>query len=141
LRLFIDSGPLVAYYSIRDKYHATAVKSFETIFAGASAYGRLFVSDYVFDEALTTLRTRTRNHNVSVRMGTEILTAHSFSLLKVDDEVFRSSWELYKSTDDLALSFTDCTIHTLVSKYGIHTVFSYDQELYALGLPTVNHIG
>ncbi|TMI42657.1 hypothetical protein E6H21_00005, partial [Candidatus Bathyarchaeota archaeon] len=71
------------------------------------------------DEAVTLLRARTRNHKLSVRLGTDILASKTVILLKTDDEALTGSWELYKQRSDVALSFTDSTIAFLAKKHFI----------------------
>ena len=38
------------------------------------------------DEAVTLLRARTRNHKLSIQLGTDILASKTIILLKTDDE-------------------------------------------------------
>ncbi len=59
-------------------------------------YRRLYTSDYVLDEAITTCRRRTESHELSVRLGTSILASKSIVVLKVDERTIQESWELYK---------------------------------------------
>lgn len=140
MRLFIDTGPFVAYYNVRDKFHSGAVESFGTILGQKSSAWKLYTSDYVLDEALTACRTRTRNHKLSVQLGSDILSAKSIVFLKVDDEAFQQSWRLYRERSDADLSFTDCTVATLMKRHGINTVYTYDEDLGSLGLHNLSNI-
>lgn len=107
---------------------------------GETPYRKLFTSDYVLDEAITTCRTRTRSHRASVELGTFILASKSIVLLRVDDDVLNGSWKTYKERDDVELSFTDCTTAFLAKTHGIIDLFTYDADLQALNLHTVSKL-
>ena len=126
LRLFIDSGPFVALYYKNDEHHRGAVDSFAKIARNGIRYRKLYTSDYVLDEAITTCRRRTGSHELSVRLGTDILASKSIVMLKVDERTIQESWQLYKERDDVRLSFTDATCATLAKTHGITNIFTYD---------------
>ncbi len=84
------------------------------------------------------MRARTRNHKLSVQLGTDILTSKTIILLKTDDEA--GSWGLYKQRSDVALSFTDSTIAFLAKKHFISDIFSYDAHFGALGFHVLNRL-
>ncbi len=96
-------------------------------------FKRLYTSDYVLDESVTGCRQRTRNHKLSVELGTAILSSESITLLKADDEALEQAWELYKARSQVALSFTDCTTAVLARRHGITSIFTYDSDFEALG--------
>ena len=80
----------------------------------------------MLDEAITTCRRRTGKHELSVRLGTDILASKSIVMLKIDEKAIQESWDLYKKRDDVGLSFTDATCATLAKTHGIANIFSYD---------------
>ncbi len=100
--------------------------SFSKIAGNGVQYRKLYTSDYVLDEAITTCRRRTGSHELSVRLGTDILASKSIVMLKVDERTIQESWELYKERDDVKLSFTDATCATLAKSHGITSIFTYD---------------
>ncbi len=55
--------------------------------------------------------------------------------------MLEESWELYKNRSEVPLSFTDCTTAVLAKKHGITDIFTYDADLRALGLVTLQKIG
>jgi predicted nucleic acid-binding protein len=128
LKLFLDTGPIVAYYNKRDRDHPTALESFEKISENKTPYTKLYTSDYVLDEAITNCRARTRNHKLSVQLGTDIFSSKTIVLLKVDEDVLQRSWDLYKQRSDVEFSFTDCTIASLCKTHGISTIFTFDDK-------------
>lgn len=128
MKLFLDTGPIVAYYNKRDRDHPTALESFEKISESSTPYTKLYTSDYVLDEAITNCRARTRNHKLSVQLGTDIFSSKTIVLLKVDEDALQRSWDLYKQRSDVEFSFTDCTIASLCKTHGINTIFTFDDK-------------
>ena len=102
------------------------MESFAKIARNGIRYRKLYTSDYVLDEAITTCRRRTASHELSVRLGTDILASTSIVMLKLDERTIQESWELYKQRDDVRLSFTDATSATLAKAHGITNIFIYD---------------
>ncbi len=100
--------------------------SFAKIARNGIQYRKLYTSDYVLDEAITTCRRRTGSHELSVRLGTDILGSKSIVVLRVDERTIQKSWELYKQRDDVKLSFTDATCATLARAHGITNIFTHD---------------
>lgn len=102
------------------------MESFAKIARHGVRYRKLYTSDYILDEAVTTCRRRTGSHELSVRLGTDILSSKSIVMLRVDDKTIQESWELYKQRDDVKLSFTDATCAMLAKTNGIVDIFTYD---------------
>jgi hypothetical protein len=118
---FIDTSAIVAYYNSRDQHHTQAVEILSRAIRGE--YGRLFTSDYVFDEAVTVTLVRTKNLALAVRLG-EVLLNSEIEVLRVDEDAFNLAWKIFK---DANLSFTDCTILALMRLYGIPTLITFDR--------------
>lgn len=137
MRLFIDSGALVARHNRDDEHHQEAVDLFDNIASGKLPYMKMYCSDYIADEAITTCRVRTRSHRSAVELGEAILTSKSIVVLRVDEAVFQEAWDLFKRLEDLELSFTDCTTASLARKHGILDIFTFDRAFDALGFHRV----
>jgi predicted nucleic acid-binding protein len=86
----------------------------------------------VLDEAITTCRARTGNHKLSVELGTDILGSKTIVLVKVDEDAFKGSWELYKQRAEINLSFTDCSTAVLARTHGVSDIFTYDDDFNSL---------
>ncbi len=140
-RLFVDTGPFIAYYSRRDQDHTTATTTFRKIAQGETPYRKLYASDYILDEAITLCRARTRDHKLSVQLGTDLLTSKTIVLLNVDKAVLKGSWELYKQRGDIGLSFTDSTTAVLARTHGITDLYTYDhKDFNPLGFHTISKL-
>ncbi len=86
------------------------------------------------------MRARTRNHKLSVQLGTDILASKTIVLLKIDDDGLQNSWDLYKQRSDVPLSFTDSTIAFLARKHFISDIFSYDGHFGALSFHVLDRL-
>ncbi len=116
----------MALYYKDDQHHGEAVDSFAKMARHEIRYRKLYTSDYILDEAITACRRRTKSHELSIRLGTDILSSRSIVMLKVDEKTIQESWELYKEREDVRLSFTDATCVTLAKMNGIIDIFTYN---------------
>ncbi|NOZ58518.1 MAG: type II toxin-antitoxin system VapC family toxin [Euryarchaeota archaeon] len=128
---FIDTSAIVAYYNSRDQHHAQAVEVLSK--AAGGEYGRLFISDYVFDEAVTVTLVRTKDLELAVRLG-EVLLNSEVEVLRVDEDAFDLAWRIFR---EVGLSFTDCTILALMRLYGIPTLITFDRGFAGMGVRMV----
>jgi predicted nucleic acid-binding protein len=97
-------------------------------------------SDYVLEEAVTGCRQRTRNHGLSVELGTLILSSESLLLLRVDENSLLEGWEPFKSRREVPLSLTDRTSAILTRKQGIADVYAYDSDFEGLGFRVASRL-
>ena len=119
--IFVDTSLLVAYYNDRDIYHKRAVELIKKAVKGE--YGKIYISDYVFDELLTGVLVRTKNHKKAVEIG-EVILGSGIEILRVDEKAFLDAFNIFKK---LKMSFTDCTILALAKSYGIDKIMTFDK--------------
>ncbi len=118
--MFLDTSVIVAYYNSRDGLHKRAFELLPKIVRGDN--GRVFISDYIFDEAVTVSLIRTKNLKKALELGEHLLKSE-FHLLKVDDDAFNLGWELFQKAN---MSFTDCSSLALMRLYGIDKIATFD---------------
>ena len=111
----------MAYYNKRDFHHEKSLKLVENAIKGY--YGKVFTSDYVFDESVTVTLVRTKDIKRAITLGEHILNAE-IELLSVNEECFFKGWDIFKG---LEMSFTDCTNLALMKKYGINKIMTFDK--------------
>ena len=119
ISVLLDTDFLVAYYNTREKNHPKAVELLNELETGE--LGRLWVSDYGFDETITLLKKYLGN-KAATEKGNVILS--SLELVRVDTEAFGLAWELSKKLDKL--SFTDCTHIALMKHFDIDYLATFD---------------
>ena len=126
MSIFVDSCVFFAMYSKNDVHHAEAVRLLEFALSGRG--GTVYTSDYVFDETVTLARVRTHNAEIPLTIGKAIIESPRVIMLKVDDDVFNQSWDIFSEYCSKGLSFTDCSSIALVKTHGIDTIFSFDSH-------------
>jgi uncharacterized protein len=122
--IFLDSSFLVAFAVDEDTNHPRAVEVMQS-FANAG-YGPPVISDYVFDETATVAFLRTKEIRNARMIGDAMLKA--FRILKVNDDVFREAWRMFRRQKGTKYSFTDCTSVTLMEQNDIGIIATFDRE-------------
>jgi hypothetical protein len=124
MAIFIDTGIFVALRNADDEYHS---KSKELMKKALKAeYGRIYTSDYVIDEAITTALVRTRRHDLATDIGKYMIQSPRITKLWTTKEIFDPAWKKFKTLKDKPLSFTDCTTLAHIEKTHINQIMSFD---------------
>jgi uncharacterized protein len=124
MAVFVDTGIFVALHNSDDDFHSRSKALMVQALKGE--FGRVFTSDYVIDEAITTALMRTKRHDLAVDLGNFIINSPRITKLWVDEESFGKAWEKFNALGDKPLSFTDCTSIALVEMKGIKQIISFD---------------
>ncbi|MGA3059765.1 MAG: type II toxin-antitoxin system VapC family toxin [Candidatus Bathyarchaeia archaeon] len=126
MAVFIDTGIFVALHNADDHYHQRSKELIKNALTGN--LGRIYTSDYIIDEAITTALVRTKKHDIAVDLGTYIIESPRIIKLVIDQDTFKAAWTKFKAYEDKGLSFTDCTSIALTEKHGIKQIMSFDCE-------------
>jgi len=124
MAVFIDTGVFVALRNADDEFHASSKELMKRALLGE--LGRIYTSDYVVDEAVTTALVRTKRHDLVVDLGRYILESPRITKVRVEEDCFLKAWEKFRAFRDKPLSFTDCTSLALIEKRGIKQIMSFD---------------
>jgi len=124
MAVFIDTGIFVALRNADDEFHVRSTGLMKRALKGE--FGRIFTSDYVIDEAITTALARTRRHKLAVDVGRYIIESPRISKLWTTKEVFDLAWERFKTFRDRPMSFSDCVSLAHVERNGIKQIMSFD---------------
>lgn len=124
MAIFLDTGIFVAVRNVDDEYHERSRELMKGALEGK--FGRIYTSDYVIDEAITTALVRTRRHDLAVDVGEYIIKSPRISKLPVTKEVFDAAWETFTRLKDQPMSFTDCTSLALIERHNIRNIMSFD---------------
>ncbi len=129
MSLLLDTSALVAARNANDKNHNKALEIM--LPALQDEYGKLFVSDYIFDEAVTLAYVRTGSKKLAYDIG-KFAKAKPINFRFIEPIDFDKAWELYLQYEDKRLSFTDCTNIALMEGLKIEKVFTFDLEFKGL---------
>lgn len=111
MAILIDAGVYFAKYNEDDLNHQRARNIFADIVSGN--YGQPYLLDYVFDEFVTLVQTRTKRNDIATDLGNKLLDAKYQDLLRVNYDIFQAAWQIFqnqKGKKGKYLSFTDCTL-------------------------------
>lgn len=128
-RVFIDSSALVALINADDESHAMSKSLLEKVRSKRLA---LIMTDYVFDETITTVLSRA-GHKLAVLAGNLMLDSSFMNVVWLDQEIKLRAWEFFLRHSDKNFSFTDCTSFVLMRELGINRYLSFDDHFKQAG--------
>jgi hypothetical protein len=130
MTVFVDTGVLYADHDTDAARHEVAAEALEAVYDGE--LGHPYISDYIFDEAITLARTRTGSYESAKRLSDRLRGENGyprvFEMLHVSTAVFADAVTVFERYDDLQLSFTDATIVALTERHAIDGVLSFDDD-------------
>lgn len=129
MSVFVDTGLFYALQNTRAQNHEEAKRALAT--AGSGRYGRLYTSEYVYDEAVSLVRSR-RGYREAKLVGDRILGGGGFpaayDVLTVSRDDFESALDVFRTYRDHPLSFTDATTIALMDAHRIDSLLSFDAD-------------
>lgn len=130
MTVLIDTGVLYADHDTDASRHDDANTALDAVYDGE--YGHPYVSDYIYDEAVTLTRRRSGTFAAAQQLGARIRGIDPFpsvyELLDVSTVVFAEANEIFERYDDHPLSFTDATTIALLERHDIDGVMSFDDD-------------
>ncbi len=136
MKLFVDTGPLVARTYRPDPRHRESVETFRRISERTVPYRLLFTSNYVVDETLTRLLYEA-GHPASVQ-GLRLLRGSTvLRIVRVTEDDERRADEVFAKYADQRISYTDCTSKVVMERLGIDTAFSFDRDFETMGFTRI----
>jgi len=130
MTVFLDTGVLYADHDRNASRHDAASTALDAVYDGE--FGQPYVSDYVYDEAVTLTLKRGGAFAPARRIGEKIRGVDpypkAYELLRVSAAVFDDAVDAFERYDDQALSFTDATTVALCGRHDIDAVLSFDDD-------------
>ena len=130
MSLVVDTGVLYADHDTDASRHEAAVSALESVYDGS--FGQPYITDYIFDEAVTLARKRTGTHTAAARLSKRLRGVgeypEAYELLRVSAAVFTDAVDVFEHYDDQSLSFTDATIVATLEQHDIDRVLSFDDD-------------
>lgn len=130
MSVIVDTGVLYADHDTNATRHEVARNALEAVYDGR--LGQPYVSDYIFDEAVTLTQTRGRTFQPAKQLGDRLRGIGSYpqvyEMLWVSAAVFADGVDVFEQYDDQGLSFTDATTVALAERHDIDAVLSFDDD-------------
>jgi len=118
MAIFVDTGVFVALRNADDEFHERSRDLMRRALKGE--FSRIYTSDYVIEEEVTTALVRTRRHDLAVDVGKYIIESPRVTKLWVTKDSYDAAWE------DRPMSFTDSVSLALMKKNNVKQIMSFD---------------
>ena len=106
--VFLDTGFILAIRNSDDINHSKAIEIMRECLSGK--FGRIIVSNFVFDETVTLTLVRTHNKSLVEDIGNFIFESPRIELIHLSETEFFATWEFFLRYFKNSLSFTDCSL-------------------------------
>ena len=130
MSILVDTGVLYADHDTDASRHDAAQVALEAVYDGE--FGQPYVSDYIFDEAVTLTRSRGTTFQPAKQLSDRIRGAESYpqvyELLWVSTAVFSDAIDVFEQYGDQQLSFTDATTVALADRHDVDSILSFDDD-------------
>ncbi|WP_312907576.1 type II toxin-antitoxin system VapC family toxin [Natronosalvus caseinilyticus] len=130
MTVLIDTGVLYADHDTDAARHDAARTALEAAYDGE--HGVPYISDYIFDEAITLTRMRAGSYEPAKRLSDRLQGVgpypQAYELLRVSATVFDETIAIFERYDDHPLSFTDATSIALCERHEIDALMSFDDD-------------
>lgn len=130
MTVLVDTGVVYADHDRDASRHDAAREALGAVYDGE--FGQPFVSEYVYDEAVTLTLSRSGSFTPAKRLGEKLRGAgtypKAYELLPVSAAVFADAVDIFEQYDDHALSFTDATTVALCRRHDLDAILSFDDE-------------
>nr|WP_238398232.1 PIN domain-containing protein [Halorussus salinus] len=95
-------------------------------------FGRPYTTDYVYDETVTLVRSRTNSFREAAVVGDRILGRDRYpdaiDFVTISEELFDRSVAVFDRYRDHDLSFTDASTVALIEEHGFDAVLAFDDD-------------
>lgn len=130
MTVLVDTGVVYAEHDCDASRNETATAAIEKAIDGV--FGQPYISDYIYDEAVTPTLKRSGNHGDATQLGKRLRGIDpypsTYELLHVSAAAFDDAVDVFERHDDQQLSFTDATTVALTRRHGIDHVLSFDDD-------------
>jgi len=130
MTVLVDTGVLYAEHDTDATRHEATSDALDAVYDGQ--FGHPYISDYVYDEAVTLTLKRGQSYAAAKRLGKRLRGAASFpdvyEILHLSPGVFTDAVDVFERYDDQRLSFTDATTVAFAETHDIDTVLSFDDD-------------
>jgi len=130
MSVFVDTGVFYAHHDVDATRHDIAVQALTQLLQ-SSEYGRVFTSDYIYDETVTLTYRRTGTVDDAITVGRRIRGdgyPDAIELLYSSPQLFSKAVSVYERYTEHGFSFTDAMTVTMVQCHDIDAVLSFDDD-------------
>lgn len=126
MKIFVDTGALIALQDSKDQFHSQFVELFNKYLAADDV--ELFTTDYVIDELLTFMRCSKKEPIDKVIGFIRSIQLGELQLISINEHIFGAALNLMSRYKDQYFSFTDCVSFVLMQSLKIKNVLTTDKH-------------
>jgi len=134
MTVLVDTNVIAAFVITSDILHDKAVGLLDRL--KSNEFGGLYITDFVFDEVLTIIWTRTKRKDVVEKAFNLMnpITGIFQLIVTLESHLIPSfeTWMRYAEYPKRPLSFTDASLLTIAKDYKIDHIASFDVEFNGL---------
>jgi predicted nucleic acid-binding protein len=130
MSVFVDTGVFYAHHDTDASRHEVGAAALNRVLRSAK-YGRVFTSEYVYDEVVTLTYRRTNSVADAMEVGRRIRGEkypNAIELLHSSPRLFDDAVETYEEYADHELSFTDAMSVATMEYHDIDSLLSFDDD-------------
>lgn len=114
--LLLDTGFILALRNENDENHKYAKElTKDKILKGL--YGKIIVTDYIFDELMTLISVRIKKKDFMKKTSDFLTKSKKVLFVKISEELVWNTCEKFYQYFDQGLSFTDCTFLSIADNF------------------------
>jgi len=127
MKVFFDTGAFISFFIKSDIDHEKVTEKYHEYHLQRSLY---FTSYYILDELFTRLLYDygKRFAEESIDKLIRSIEKQELRLLRIDDEIFKKSLEVFLKFSEHKISFTDATTYALYKEFAIDEIFTLDHD-------------
>jgi len=126
----VDTSVIVGAFNERDAMHVRALQMLAEIREGR--HGEVFTTDFILDEVVTVLLSRTGRHEIAVQAVDFVVPSEPeeawLVLEPIGEETFFQALDAFRRSGRRELSFTDWTTVAFVRDGRADAVISFDED-------------
>lgn len=130
MTVLVDTGVIYADHDRDATRHDAASDALGAVYDGE--LGTPYVSDYIYDEAVTLTLRRTGSFQAAKRLGERLRGAgpypRAYGMFQVSAAAFADAVDVFERYDDQGLSFTDAATVALCRRHDVDRVMSFDDD-------------
>ena len=124
--IFVDSNFFVASFAEEDSQHAKALSLIQELFKKQT----IVISNFIFLEVVTVLSQRF-GRELAIASGNRLLSDPRIRIIYIDQELQRTSWDIFQEIKKKNMGFVDCSIMAAMEAENINRLLTFDRTDFA----------
>ncbi len=135
MRTFIDSSAFIAIYLNDDDFHDRAVSILAEL---REQKVKFLTSNFILDEIYTFLRAR-KNKNLAIKFSKILIdNVDIIKVVRISVKDEQEAFKFFKKINGKGVSFTDCTSFSVMRRYKVNKVFTFDDDFQKAGFDIIS---